>query len=92
MATGTEIVQSKAVQDEVIKDRWISLDGPAVTLSFADGWWFYETEAQLNAGFDVDVIDEIDRIFDHWSRETSKADGYAQISSPGTALEIQVCL
>lgn len=88
MATGTNIVLSKAIRGEAIKDRWISLDGPAVTLSFANGQWFYETEAQLNAGFDIDVVDEIDRVFDHWSRETSKADGYTQISSPGAALEI----
>jgi hypothetical protein len=88
MATETEIVQSKAVQGEVILDRWISLDGPAISLSFADGRWFYETETTLNAGFDIDVIDEIDRIFDHWSRETTKVDSYTQISGPGTALEI----
>lgn len=90
MATGTNVVLSKAIRGEAINDRWISLDGPAVTLSFANGQWFYEseTEAQLNAGFDIDVVDEIDRIFDHWSRETSKADGYAQISSPGVALEM----
>jgi hypothetical protein len=88
MATGTNVVLSKAIRGEAIKDRWISLGGPAVTLSFADGQWFYEDEVQLNAGFDIDVVDEIDRLFDHWSRETSKIDGYAQIASPSVALEI----
>ena len=88
MAAGTEIVQSKAVQGEAILDRWISLDGPTLSLSFADGRWFYETETTLNAGFDLDVVEEIDRIFDHWSREATKTDGYTQISGYGAALEI----
>lgn len=89
MAIGTDIVLSKAIRGETILDRWISLDGPALTLSFAEGEWFYEDpNCQLNAGFDLDVVEEIDRLLDHWSRETTRIDGYTCLSGPGELLTV----